>query len=48
MLDITEEQFRAAADVFDRICAQGYTCAVGSEKKLRENADMFDNLVTIN
>ena len=48
MLDITEEQFRAAADVFDKICAQGYTCAVGSEKKLRENADMFDNLVTIN
>ena len=48
MLDITEEQFRAAADVFDKICAQGYTCAVGSEKKLRENADMFDNLITIN
>ncbi|MBQ8333297.1 MAG: insulinase family protein, partial [Clostridia bacterium] len=48
MLDITEEQFRSAADVFDRICAQGYTCAVGSEQKLRENADMFDNLVTIN
>ncbi|MBQ4353763.1 MAG: insulinase family protein [Clostridia bacterium] len=47
MLDITEEQFRASAEMFDKICAQGYICTVGNETKLSENADMFDNLVTI-
>ncbi len=48
MLDITKEQFNAAYEVFDKICAQGYLCAVGNETKLRENADMFDALITIN
>lgn len=47
MLDITEEQFRATAEMFDKICAQGYICTVGNETKLAENKDMFDNLVTI-
>lgn len=47
MLDITAEQFTATADMFDKICAQGYLCAVGNETKLSENKDMFDNLVTI-
>lgn len=47
MLDITEEQFRATADTFDKICAQGYICAVGNETKLSENKDMFDELVII-
>ncbi len=47
MLGITEEQFRSAAEVYDKICEQGYICAVGNEKKLKENADMFDNLITI-
>lgn len=47
MLDITEEQFRATADTFDKICAQGYICTVGNETKLTENKDMFDNLVEI-
>ena len=47
MLSITEEQFRAAADLFDKICAQGYFCAVGNEKTLRDNADLFGTLVNI-
>ena len=47
MLSITAEQFHAAAEIFDKICAQGYLCAVGSEKTLRDHADMFDNLVNI-
>ena len=47
MLSITEEQFRAAGEVFDKICAQGYFCAVGNEKNLRDHADLFDNLVNI-
>ena len=47
MLSITEEQFRAAADIFEKICAQGYFCAVGNEKTLRDHAELFDNLVNI-
>ncbi|MBR4206155.1 MAG: insulinase family protein [Clostridia bacterium] len=47
MLDITEEQFRAVAEVFDKICAQDYFCAVGCEKTLKDNAELFDNLLTI-
>ncbi|MBR4186607.1 MAG: insulinase family protein [Clostridia bacterium] len=47
MLSITAEQFHAASGIFDKICAQGYLCAVGSEKTLRDHADMFDNLVNI-
>ncbi len=48
MLDITPEQFRAVGDVFDKILAQGYICAVGNEKKIADNEGMFDNLLTIN
>ncbi len=29
------------------IDAQGYLCAVGSEKTLRDHAEVFDNLVNI-
>ncbi len=47
MLTITEEQFHALADCFDKICAQGYLCAVGGEKTLRDHAEVFDNLVNI-
>ena len=48
MLDITVEQFKAAADLIDATLAQGYRSAVGNEKKLSDNADMFDNMVSIN
>lgn len=48
MLDITKEQFKASADVFDKVCAQGYICTVGNETKLKENAELFDTLITIN
>lgn len=48
MLDITREQFKETAEAFDKICAQNYLCAVGNETKLKENADMFDGLITIN
>ncbi len=48
MLDVTIEQFKATADLFDKICAQGCYCAVGNETKLKENADMFGSLITIN
>lgn len=48
MLDITKEQFKASADVFDKVCAQDYICTVGNETKLKENAELFDTLITIN
>ena len=48
MLDITAEQFAAVGDVFDKILEQGYLCAVGNEKNIADNKDMFDNLITIN
>lgn len=48
MLDITVEQFKAAANLIDATLEQGYKSAVGNEKKLSDNADMFDNMVSIN
>lgn len=48
MLDITPEQFAAVGEAFDRVLAQGYRCSVGNEKNISDNADMFDNLLTIN
>lgn len=48
MLDVTVEQFQAAADLIDAALAQGYVCAVGNEKKLSDNADLFDRLISIN
>ena len=48
MLDITAEQFAAVGDAFDAILAQGYLCAVGNEKNIADNGELFDNLVTIN
>ncbi len=47
MLDITPEQFRKAADLIDTAMAQGYKCAVGNEKKLSDNGDMFDALISV-
>lgn len=48
MLGITKEQFREMAEVFDRLYADDYLCAVGNETKIKENKDMFGELVTIN
>ena len=47
MLDVTMDQIHAAADIYDKIVAQGYVCTVGSEKAVKDNADLFDNLVTV-
>ncbi|MBE6542526.1 MAG: insulinase family protein, partial [Ruminococcaceae bacterium] len=47
MLEITDEQFRSCADVFDAVCKQNYICAVGNEKKIKEQTDMFDSFITI-
>lgn len=47
MLDTTVDDLRSAAEMLDAIIAQNYSCALGNEQKLRENADMFDNLVPL-
>jgi len=47
MLGVTMDQIHAAADIYDKIVAQGYVCTVGSEKAVKDNAELFDNLVTI-
>ncbi len=47
MLDITLADFRKAADMFDAVCAQGYFCAVGNEKAIRDDAELFDELVSV-
>lgn len=47
MLDITMDEFRSSGDVFDKVCSQGYICAVGNEKKLRDSADMFGSFIVI-
>lgn len=48
MLDITAEDFRNTADLFDAVLAQGYKSAVGNEKKLSDNGELFDALVSLN
>lgn len=47
MLGVTMDQIHASADIYDKIVAQGYSCTVGSEKAVKDNADLFDNLVSI-
>ncbi len=46
-LDVTVEDLRAAADMIDDIIKEGNRCTIGSEAKLRECADLFDNLVSL-
>ena len=46
-LDVTVEAMQAQADMIDAVTAQGYVCTIGNEAKLRECADMFDNLVSL-
>ncbi len=48
MLDITPDQFKAAADLIDAALKTDYKCTVGNETTLSENKDFFDNLVSIN
>ncbi len=48
MLDVTKEQFAEIADMYDKVCEQGYICAVGNETNLKAHGDIFDNLITIN
>lgn len=47
MLEVTMDQIHAAADIYDKVVAQGYVCTVGSEKAVKDNADLFDNLVNV-
>ncbi len=46
-LDVTLEDLKAQADMIDAVLAQGYACTIGNDTKLRENADMFDSIVTL-
>ena len=46
-LDVTVEELRAEAGMIDDVIKQGYVCTIGNEAKLRECADMFDNLVSL-
>lgn len=47
MLDITEDQFRAVGKLYDAVCEQGYFCVVGNEKAIRENRELFGEIVSI-
>lgn len=47
MLDITPEEFRRVGMMFDDVCAQGNFCVVGNEKALRDNAELFGEIVAI-
>ena len=46
-LDVTLDDLKAQADMVDAVLAQDYACTIGNEAKLRENADMFDKLVSL-
>jgi NSS family neurotransmitter:Na+ symporter len=41
---VTLKQVRDCADALDAVLRQGYTCALGAEQTLREQADLFDRL----
>ncbi len=48
MLQVTAEEFKAAAEIFDAVIGQNYICTIGSEEKLREDSEMFGTLLTLN
>ena len=44
MLDATQEDIRALAGVVEAMLAADQICVIGSEEKIEENRDMFDNV----
>ncbi len=46
-LDVTLEDLKSQADMIDAVLAEGYCCTIGNDTKLRENADMFDTIVSL-
>ncbi|MCQ2432588.1 MAG: insulinase family protein, partial [Clostridia bacterium] len=47
VLNCTAADLRACADAIRAALAQGYTCALGNEQKIRDNKDIFGNLVSL-
>lgn len=47
MLDVTLADFRKAAEMYDAVCSQGYFCVVGNEKAIKDNKELFGELVSI-
>ncbi len=46
-LDVTLDDLKVQADMIDAVLSQGYACTIGNDTKLRENADMFDTVVSL-
>ena len=44
ILSTTVEDIRKCADMVDAIMSDGYVCVVGSEARIRENEDMFEEV----
>ena len=44
VLDATQEDIRALAGVVEAMLAADQICVIGSEEKIEENRDMFDNV----
>ncbi len=45
MLDVTAETLISLADSIDSVMEQNYLCVIGSEEKIKENADAFEKLI---
>ncbi len=47
VLNATVESIRATATIAGSIIDQDYICVVGSEEKIRENKELFDEIKTM-
>ncbi len=46
VLDATQEDIRALADVTDALLAADQLCVIGGEEKIEENAVLFDTVTS--
>lgn len=46
-LETTQDTLRAHAEMLKSAMDEGYLCVLGSEEKIRENADLFDHIIPL-
>ena len=47
ILETTQEDLNELADVVEDVLRQGYACTIGSEAKVREHENLFDEIVAL-
>lgn len=47
IIETTAQQLRDTADMIEAVLFQDFRCTLGNAKKLRENAEDFENLIPL-